>query len=63
MAGEYLKGFVYPWEALKGIGSLIVSLGEKLGCDYSETAPQVWVHKSAKIAPTAHIGAPAIIGA
>lgn len=63
VAGEYLKGFSYPWEALKGIGALIVSLGEKLGGDYSEIAPQVWVHKSAKVAPTAYIGAPAIIGA
>ena len=63
VAGEYLKGFSYPWEALKGISALIVSLGEKLGGDYSEIAPQVWVHKSAKVAPTAYIGAPAIIGA
>ncbi|MDE7163284.1 MAG: UDP-N-acetylglucosamine pyrophosphorylase [Clostridia bacterium] len=63
IAGEYLKGFSYPWEALKGIGALIVSLGEKLGADYTETAPQVWIHKSAKIASTAYIGAPAIIGA
>ncbi len=63
IAGEYLKGFSYPWEALKGIGGLIVCLGEKLGADYTQTAPHVWIHKSAKIAPTAYIGAPAIIGA
>lgn len=63
MAGEYLKGFSYPWEALKGIGDLIISLGEKLGGDYIQKVPHVWVHRSVKIAPTAYIGAPAIIGA
>ena len=31
VAGEYLKGFNAPWEALSGIGALIESLGEKLG--------------------------------
>lgn len=63
MAGAYLKGFEYPWEALGGIKELIVSLGEGLGEDYAEIAPQVWVHRTAKVAPTAYIGAPAIIGA
>ncbi|MDE7075806.1 MAG: UDP-N-acetylglucosamine pyrophosphorylase, partial [Clostridia bacterium] len=63
VAEEYLKGFSYPWEALKGISAMIVSLGEKLDGDYIQAAPNVWIHKSAKIAPTAYIGAPAIIGA
>lgn len=60
---EYLKGFNAPWEALSGIGALIESLGEKLGNEYAQVAPKVWVHTSAKVAPTAYIGAPAIIGA
>ena len=63
MAGDYLSAFEYPWQALGGIKALILSLGPQLGEDYTETAPQVWVHKSAKIAPTAHLGAPCIIGA
>lgn len=63
VAGEYLKGFNAPWEALSGIGALIESLGEKLGNEYAQVAPKVWVHTSAKVAPTAYIGAPAIIGA
>lgn len=63
VAGEYLKGFNAPWEALAGIGALIESLGEKLGNEYVQVSPKVWVHKSAKVAPTAYIGAPAIIGA
>ena len=64
MAADYLSGFTYPWEALGGIKSLIVSLGEKLNPDeYREVSPQVWVHKTAKVAPTAFLGAPCIIGA
>ena len=63
MAGSYLSGFEYPWQALSGIKDLILSLGAALGEDYIETAPQIWVHKTAKIAPTAFLGAPCIIGA
>ena len=62
-AGEYLSQFIYPWEALSGIKELIISLGGKLSEDYTEISPQVWVHKTAKIAPTAYLGAPCIIGA
>ena len=62
-AGEYLEGFEYPWEALAGIKELILSLGGKLGDEYNEIAPGVWAHRTVKIAPTAHIGAPCIIGA
>ena len=60
-AGDYLKGFTYPWEALSGIKQLIVRLGEGLGDDYEQVKPQVWVHKTATVAPTAFLGAPCII--
>ena len=63
LAADYLRGFHYPWEALKGIKDLIITLGNQLGDDYTEVSPQVWVHKRAKIAPTAYLGAPCIIGA
>ncbi len=64
MAAEYLWGFEYPWQALKGISELIVSLGYNLDkSEYNEVSPQVWIHKSAIVAPTAHIGAPCIIEA
>lgn len=62
MAGEYLGAFQYPWEALGGIKGLILKLGESLGEDYRQLAPQVWVHETAVIAPTAYLGAPCIIG-
>lgn len=63
LSAEYLRKFTYPWEALKGIGEMIIALGKTLGPDYKEVSPQVWVHDSAKIAPTAFLGAPCIIGA
>ena len=63
LAGNYLSGFDYPWQALKGIKDLILALGPTLGSDYIETAPTVWVHKTATVAPSAYLGAPCIIGA
>ena len=62
LAADYLKGFTYPWEALKGIKELIQKLGATLGPDYEEVKPQVWVHKTATVFPTAYLGAPCIIG-
>ena len=63
LASDYLSGFTYPWEALGGIKDLILKLGPALGEDYREVSEAVWVHKSAKIAPTAYLGSPCIIGA
>ena len=63
IAGPYLMGFSYPWQALAGIKQLILDLGKQLGSDYTEISPTVWVHKTATIAPTAYLGAPCIIGA
>lgn len=62
-AKSYLSQFTYPWEALKGIKEFIVQLGSTLGDDYQEVSPQVWVHRTATVAPTAYLGAPCIIGA
>ena len=63
LAGEYLAQFEYPWQALAGIKNLILTLGKTLGEEYTEITPEVWVHSTAKVAPTAYIGAPCIIGA
>ena len=62
LAADYLRGFEYPWQALKGIKDLILALGPALGEDYNEIAPTVWVHKSATVFPSAYLGAPCIIG-
>ena len=62
-AADYLAGFEYPWQALEGIQALILTLGPGLGDEYTEVSPNVWVHKTAQVAPTAFLGAPCIIGA
>lgn len=62
IAKDYLSGFVYPWEALRGIKDMILALGPKLDDTYEEREPHVWVHKTAAIFPSAYLGAPCIIG-
>jgi len=62
LAGSYLSRFSYPWEALAGIKALILELGPTLDDTYQQILPQVWVHNTATVAPTAYLGAPCIIG-
>lgn len=63
LAKPYLEQFIYPWQALKGIKDFILALGPTLPKEYKEVSPQVWVHETATVAPTAFLGAPCIIGA
>ncbi len=63
LAKEYLSSFEYPWQALKGINDFIKLTGKALDKnEFEEVSPDVWIHKDAKIAPTAYIGSPCIIG-
>lgn len=63
IAGELFEGKTYPWEVLPEIGDFIVKLGKTLGeNEYEYREGDVWIAKSAKIAPTASITGPAIIG-
>jgi NDP-sugar pyrophosphorylase family protein len=62
IAGEYLQKFENPWQALPKLQQQIVAIGETLGGEFIQILPQVWVHKSAKIAPSANITGPCIIG-
>lgn len=63
IAGEYLKGFTYPWEALSGIKDLIIELGKKLPKkEYDYVGDNIWIAKSAHVFTTAYIGGPCIIG-
>lgn len=64
IAAEYLAEFEFPWQALTGIKNFIITLGNKLNAnEYDEVMPQVWIHKTASISPTAYFGSPCIIGA
>ena len=61
-AAGYLEQFEFPWEALAGIKDFILATGSSLPEDEYETPCEgVWIHKTAKVAPTAFIGAPCII--
>lgn len=63
LAKDYLSKFEYPWEALKGIKDTILEIGKNLSKDeYDEVSENVWVAKSAKVFPSAYLGAPCIIG-
>lgn len=63
MAAPLLEGATYPWEILKKISDFILELGATLPADeYDQVSEGVWVAKSAKVAPTAYLGAPCIIG-
>lgn len=62
IAAELLKNHVYPWEVLPKIEDFILKLGESLPEEiYEKRNDNVWIAKSAKIAPTAYINGPAII--
>lgn len=63
LAKPYLEQFTYPWQALKEIKDFILALGPTLPKEYKEVSPQVWVHETATVTPTAFLGAPCIIGA
>lgn len=62
IAGEYLAQFTYPWEALGGISDFIREIGPKLDPEvYERRGEDIWVAKSATIAPTASLNGPLII--
>ena len=63
IAKDIFNGVTYPWEVLPKISSFILELGATLSEDeYEKRGENVWVAKSAKVAPTAFINGPAIIG-
>ena len=63
LAAEYLRGFTYPWEALGGIGDMILSVGAALPAEeYEHTSDNIWIARDATVFPTATILGPCIIG-
>ena len=59
----YWSAALIPWEALAGIKDFILELGPQLPEeDYDHPAAEIWIAKSAKIAPTASLNGPLIIG-
>lgn len=63
IAGDLFQGLTYPWEALPKISAFIPELGKKLPAEeYNQVSENVWIAKSASVAPTASITGPCIIG-
>ncbi|MBR6293893.1 MAG: UDP-N-acetylglucosamine pyrophosphorylase [Lachnospiraceae bacterium] len=62
IASEIFEGKTYPWEVLPFIGDFIIKLSQTLPADeYDNPSEGVYIHKTAKIAPTASITGPCII--
>ena len=63
MAKELLERYTYPWEVLPYINDFIIKLGNTLDTEkYEKVRENVWIAKTAKVAPTACINGPVIIG-
>ncbi len=63
LAGPYLAAYEKPWEALGGIEDLIRRLGVALDpAAYAEVYQDVWIARTAKVANSASITGPCIIG-
>lgn len=63
IAKDLFEGAVYPWEVLPKISAFIMTLGNTLSEEeYEKKGENVWIAKSATVAPTAYINGPAIIG-
>ena len=63
IAKELLESVTYPWEALAKITAFILKIGPTLDKEkYEKVGEDVWIAKSATVAPTAYIKGPAIIG-
>ncbi|MBR5509611.1 MAG: UDP-N-acetylglucosamine pyrophosphorylase [Lachnospiraceae bacterium] len=63
IAAELFDGLTYPWEALPKIGEFIKKLGASLSEEeYEKKGEDVWIARTADVAPTAYIHGPAIIG-
>lgn len=62
IAKDLFGGVVYPWEVLPKIGEFIVKLGNSLPEEeYEKRGENIWIAKSAKVAPSASITGPVII--
>ena len=63
LAAPLLSAVTYPWEALPKIGAFILELGASLSEEeYEKQGENVWIARTARVAPTASVTGPAIIG-
>lgn len=63
IAADIFQDATYPWEVLSKIKTFIIELGKTLPKEeYDQIEENIWIAKSAKVAKTASITGPAIIG-
>ncbi len=61
-ASDLLGGYTYPWEVLSDLAQAIREMGATLSSEeFDQIAPEVWVAKDAKVAPTAAVNGPCIV--
>lgn len=62
IASNIFKGAIYPWEVLPKIGTFIMELGNTLSMEkFNKIGDDIWIAKTATVAPTAYIHGPVII--
>ena len=62
IAADLFEGATYPWELLPKISAFIMELGNTLDPEvYEKKGDNIWIAKSAKVAPTACLNGPLIV--
>lgn len=62
IAKPLFEKFDYPWQVLDELSDFIKELGKSLDPDiYEKRGENIWVAKSASVAPSAYLGGPLII--
>ena len=62
IASKIFENAIYPWEVIPKISEFIIELGSKLNLEkFERKSENIWIAKSAKVAPTAYITGPCII--
>ena len=62
IAKDFFDGLTYPWEVFETLDEKIIALGKTLLEDvYEYRGENIWVAKSAKVAPTAFLNGPVIV--
>lgn len=62
IAAELFRDVTYPWEVLPKIHDFILALGNSLSQEvYERKGEDIWIAKSAKVAPTACLNGPLIV--
>lgn len=62
IAEKFISECSYVWQVFEKLKENIFESGKSLNGDFTQISENVWVHKAARISPSAHIGEYTIIG-